>query len=101
LYFPEPVAITFKFMNESYTMCVDKFESTNKDHAEVVKQPGILSASIVEDDTDVTSKLREIHGHTKNYYMHIPDTVKDLSIIGREKTLHIYDMMGNYIIHKI
>ena len=105
IYFDNPIFIKFKYMNECYTICVQKFESTYTTHLNIIKEPKLLSAVVYDkndNEINITDKAREIHGHTRNFYEHIPDVITDRSIIFNFKgKLNTYDMMGNYKTYKL
>lgn len=99
------IVINFKFKNESYSLYVDKMESTKDDHSDINHKPRFLAANVhkEEEKIDVTGKMKEIHGHSRNFYEHIPDALhKDKVIkmhledhLGENDNLRIFDSMGN------
>ena len=110
IYFEDPIFVKFKYLNETYQICLKKLESTKDDHAEIIKNPPPLVATIRDPSDsdkvthDITEKLRELHGSTKNFFKHIPDAEHELSDILKEhsgKELHVFDAMGCSIIRTI
>ncbi len=102
--FEHPVTVRFKYRNEIYSMVLKGMTSTKDDHKEIKKTPKCLSAIIRYTDSQgktnescVTERIREFHGHSKNFFDHIPDVISDLDILlkGYKGQLHTYDMMGN------
>jgi len=93
-YFEQPVFVKFKYLNETYRICLSKLESSSDDHLEITKSPRLLWAAV--DQKDVTDKLREFHGPSRNFFNHIPDAITDIShILAPNKgKLHTYDIMG-------
>jgi len=101
-YFNNFLHVKFKYQNEMYQICLTKLESTKNEHLDVISTPKYLSAVIISDEGEhcITDTIKEFHGHTKNFFKHIPDTIHDLSIILKDhkkynSKLHTFDMMGN------
>jgi hypothetical protein len=96
-HYNNPVFITFKYINKHYKICLKSMSSTHMDHYEIEETPRILYAIVKNHtETNVTDKIKEYHGNTKNFYSHIPDIITDLYyLLGHEGELHIFDMMGN------
>ncbi len=98
--YKKPVAITFKYLNKNYKICLKSLSCNNKDHGVICETPKILSALIGEND--VTDLIKEFHGTTRNFYVHIPDAVSDLFyLLGQEGELHIYNTMGKYEMYNL
>lgn len=103
--FEHPVKIRFKHGNEIYSMCLKGMTSTRDDHKEIQTTPKYLSAVIRHGDDEicVTNRIREFHGHSKNFFDHIPDVISDLNVLLNdcEGQLHTYDMMGSSKVHDL
>lgn len=96
--FDSPIRVKFEYLGRIYRICLSKIETSNNEHTEIEEIPKILSATV--EDTDITEIVREYHGHTKNFYKHIPDVIYDLSyILELDGDLHTYDTMGNYNVY--
>lgn len=106
----EPLAVKFKYLNETYTIYLNKLISKNNEHSVIYKEPKILYA-VMNSHTDnneihITDEIVELHGPTRNFYNHIPDIVPFSKVLhskyGNGKIITL-DMIGNqkeeYIIH--
>jgi hypothetical protein len=106
-FFDGPLVVRFKYQNETYQICLKQLESKNNEHSVVMKEPKYLSAVVKNSDIEegicITEKIVELHGPTRNFFNHIPDSVSDFSVILRDHKgkLHTFDMMGNQKIHEI
>jgi len=114
-YFDEPILVRFKYLNETYQICLKKLESTKDDHQDIICSPKYLSAIIkdpenTENTINITEHFKEIHGHTKNFFKHIPDAVHDIpsilkdyngGLIKNGSKLHTFNMMGHENIHEL
>lgn len=107
--FATPLNVRFKCDKKTHRIVLKKLNCTKKDHVDIVKLPTILSVVISKvtdteskdnDGVCITNTIVEYHGHTKNFYTHIPDAVynfneaiKDFSHLGNIVT--IYDTTGD------
>ena len=103
--FDNPIYVRFKYLNEIYQMCLNGLQSTRDEHKPFKTTPKYLSAVIKHngDEMCVTEKIREFHGHSRNFFDHIPDVVNDLNFLLKDHQgeLHTFDMMGNVSVHKL
>lgn len=97
--FKHPIIVRFKYQNEIYSMCLKSMKYTRNEHKEIKPTPKYLSAIIRHGDDEicVTQRIREFHGHSKNFFDHIPDVENDLKKLleNHKGDLYTYDMMGN------
>jgi hypothetical protein len=100
VYFDKPVFVRFKYLNETYQICLSKLESTKDCHLDIVSSPKYLSA-VINDDVYITDQIKELHGPTKNFFNHIPDAISDFSVLLAEHTgkLETFNMLGNKEVH--
>jgi hypothetical protein len=100
-----PVKIRFKYKNYIYCMCL-KFLS-KRTNLKINSSPDIMLAQIIlNDDTiNVTEKIRELYGHSKNYYEHIPGCYNNFFFITLREysgnTIEIMDMYGKKLKIKV
>lgn len=94
-YFEKPIFVRFKYLNETYQICLTRLESTKDCHSDIIGTPKYLSA-VINDEVHITEKMRELHGHTKNFWSHIPDSISDFSVLFNpyKGKLHTFDMIG-------
>jgi len=97
-YFDSPLIVKFKYQNEIYIIHLNKLECKNIDHSVIFKEPKFLSAVIK--DEDITKKLQELHGPSRNFFKHILDAVSDIHLLlsNYHGKLQIFDMMGQEFI---
>lgn len=111
--FDTPLKVRFRCNKKIHKIVLKQLNCTHKNHTDIKKHPTILSAVISklnnvcsditkgsEDDVCITDALAEYHGHTKNFYLHIPDTAYDFNDAIKEfnhlgNTVTIYDTTGN------
>lgn len=108
--FPKPIMIKFKYCGEVYRLCLKSLKSKKHEHNEVVKQPRYLSVVVKNGETEIeniTERMTEFHGNTRNFFDHIPDSVFDFSLVFDDMriedgySIHTYDMSGNEEIIKL
>lgn len=100
IYFKKPIFVRFKYMNETYQICLAKLESTKDCHLDIVSNPKYLSA-VVNNEIHITDKIKELHGPTKNFFNHIPDAISDFSVLLAEHSgkLETFNMFGEQKVH--
>jgi len=101
--FTKPLFVRFSFRNQIYQICLKGLQSIKEDQTAIKTTPKYLSAIFNSDENEneynVTEKILEFHGPTKNFFNHIPDAISDLTILmnfnlNHKGKLHTFDMMG-------
>lgn len=95
--------VEFFYNNEHYIICLRRLKSLKDDHLEVKRGPSFILAILKDnnnDSTDLTEKIKKLHGPTRNFFSHIPDTLSEIdkiltTITEYRGTLNILDMNAN------